>query len=78
MTLKAQIHQDMKVALKAGDKDRLKVVRLIMAAIKQIEIDKRIELDDAKAAIGRQPLEPSELPLASPFLSPPDLALIRK
>ena len=36
----------MKTALKAGDKDRLKVVRLIMAAIKQVEVDQRIELDD--------------------------------
>ncbi len=47
MSLKGQITDDMKVALKAGDKDRLKVVRLIMAAIKQVEVDKRIELDDA-------------------------------
>ena len=47
MNLKAQISDDMKTAMKAGDKDRLKVVRLILAAIKQIEIDKRIELDDA-------------------------------
>lgn len=47
MTLKAQISDDMKTAMKAGDKDRLKVVRLILAAIKQIEVDKRIELDDA-------------------------------
>jgi len=47
MTLKGQIHDDMKTAMKAGDKDRLKVVRLIMAAIKQIEVDERIELDDA-------------------------------
>ena len=47
MTLKGQIQEDMKTAMKAGDKDRLKVVRLILAAIKQIEIDKRIELDDA-------------------------------
>ncbi len=47
MTLKAQISDDMKSAMKAGDKDRLKVVRLILAAIKQIEVDKRIELDDA-------------------------------
>jgi uncharacterized protein YqeY len=47
MTLKAQIREDMIAAMKSGDKDRLKVVRLIMAAIKQIEIDKRIELDDA-------------------------------
>ncbi len=47
MTLKAQISEDMKTAMKAGDKERLKVVRLILAAIKQIEIDQRIELDDA-------------------------------
>lgn len=47
MTLKTQIREDMIAAMKSGDKDRLKVVRLIMAAIKQIEIDKRIELDDA-------------------------------
>jgi uncharacterized protein YqeY len=47
MTLKAQISEDMKTAMKAGDKDRLKVVRLILAAIKQIEIDRRTELDDA-------------------------------
>jgi len=47
MSLKGQITDDMKSALKAGEKDRLKVVRLIMAAIKQIEVDKRIELDDA-------------------------------
>ena len=33
--------------MKAGDKDRLKVVRLILAAIKQIEVDTRTELDDA-------------------------------
>ena len=47
MTLKGQIQEDMKTAMKAGDKDRLKVVRLMLAAIKQIEIDERIELDDA-------------------------------
>ena len=47
MTLKVQIQDDMKTAMKAGDKDRLKVVRLILAAIKQIEVDERIELDDA-------------------------------
>ena len=47
MSLKGQITEDMKSAMKAGEKDRLKVVRLILAAIKQIEVDKRIELDDA-------------------------------
>ena len=47
MTLKGQIHDDMKTAMKAGDKDRLKAVRLILAAINQIEVDERTELDDA-------------------------------
>lgn len=47
MTLKAQISEDMKSAMKAGDKDRLKVLRLMLAAIQQIEIDKRVELDDS-------------------------------
>ena len=47
MTLKGQIQDDMKAAMKSGDKDRLKVVRLILAAIKQIEVDERKELDDA-------------------------------
>jgi len=47
MSLKSQITEDMKSAMKAGEKDRLKVVRLIRAAIKQIEIDTREDLDDA-------------------------------
>ncbi len=47
MSLKGQITEDMKSAMKAGDKDRLKVVRLILAAIKQIEVDTREELDEA-------------------------------
>ena len=46
MTLKGQIHDDMKTAMKAGDKDRLKVVRLMLAAIQQIEVDQRTELND--------------------------------
>lgn len=47
MSLKGQIQDDMKEALKAGDRDRLKVVRMALAGIKQVEIDKRSELDDA-------------------------------
>jgi len=47
MSLKGQITEDMKSAMKAGNKDRLKVVRLMLAAIKQVEVDKRVELDDA-------------------------------
>jgi uncharacterized protein YqeY len=47
MSLKAQITDDMKSAMKAGEKDRLRVVRLILAAIKQVEVDQRIAMDDA-------------------------------
>lgn len=46
MMLKGQIHDDMKTAMKAGDKSRLRTVRLILAAIKQVEVDQRIEADD--------------------------------
>lgn len=45
--LKSRIQDDMKSALRAGDRERLGVIRLILAAIKQIEIDTRTELDDA-------------------------------
>jgi uncharacterized protein YqeY len=47
MSLKDTIIEDMKSAMKAGAKDRLKVVRLILAAIKQVEVDTRADLDDA-------------------------------
>ncbi len=46
MSLKDKITDDMKSAMKAGEKDRLKAVRLILAAVKQIEVDTRMELDD--------------------------------
>lgn len=46
MSLKAQITDDMKSAMKSGEKNRLRVVRLILAAIKQVEVDQRIEMDD--------------------------------
>ena len=46
MSLKGQIQDDIKTAMKAGDKDRLKVLRLVSAAIKQVEVDERKELDD--------------------------------
>lgn len=46
MSLKAQLTEDMKTAMKSGDKDRLGVIRLVNAAIKQREVDERIVLDD--------------------------------
>jgi uncharacterized protein YqeY len=48
MTLKQQLTDDMKTAMRGGDKDRLGVIRLILAAIKQREVDERIELDDVQ------------------------------
>ncbi len=47
MSLKTQLTDDMKAAMKAGDKHSLGVIRLMNAAIKQREVDERIELDDA-------------------------------
>ena len=47
MSLKARLTDDMKAAMKGGDKDRLGVIRLVNAAIKQREVDERIVLDDA-------------------------------
>lgn len=46
MTLKAQILNDVKSAMRARDQKRLTALRLITAAIKQIEVDQRIELDE--------------------------------
>jgi len=46
--LKAQIQSDMKTAMKSGEKARLGVIRLILAAVKQREVDERIELDDSQ------------------------------
>lgn len=47
-SLTDQIKDQMKTAMKAGDKGRLGVIRLILSAIKQVEVDERIELDDAR------------------------------
>ncbi|MCD9004716.1 GatB/YqeY domain-containing protein [Luteimonas sp. XNQY3] len=47
MTLKQQLTEDMKAAMKGGDRHALGVIRLMLAAIKQREVDERIELDDA-------------------------------
>ena len=47
MSLKAQITEDMKTAMRAKDSARLSTIRLLQAAMKQKEVDERIELDDA-------------------------------
>ena len=48
MTLKQQLTEDMKNAMRSGEKHRLGVIRLMLAAIKQREVDERIELDDVQ------------------------------
>lgn len=47
-SLKQGLTDAMKTAMKGGDKKRLGVIRLVLAAIKQVEVDERIELDDAR------------------------------
>lgn len=47
MSLKQRLTDDMKAAMKSGEKERLATIRLVLAAIKQREVDERIELDDA-------------------------------
>ncbi|MEG0150225.1 MAG: GatB/YqeY domain-containing protein [Comamonas sp.] len=47
MSLKAQITEDMKNAMRAKDSVRLGTIRLLLAAMKQKEVDERVELDDA-------------------------------
>jgi len=48
MSLKERITQDMKDAMRSGQKERLGVIRMLQAAIKQREVDERISLDDAQ------------------------------
>ena len=47
MTLKERITEDMKTAMRAKDAKRLSAIRMLLAAMKQVEVDKRIELTDA-------------------------------
>lgn len=46
MTIKMQLNDSMKDAMKSGDEVRKRTVRMVLAAVKQAEVDKRIELDD--------------------------------
>ena len=47
-SLKERITDDMKTAMRAGEKERLATIRLVLAAVKQIEVDERIAVDDAR------------------------------
>ena len=48
MTLRERVQEDMKSAMRSGEKERLATIRLILAAIKQREVDERITLDDVQ------------------------------
>jgi len=48
VTLKERITEDMKAAMRAGEKERLSTIRMVQAAIKQREVDERVTLDDAQ------------------------------
>lgn len=48
MTIKARVQEEMKQAMRAQDKARLGIIRLILAEFKRIEIDERIELDEVR------------------------------
>jgi uncharacterized protein YqeY len=48
VTLKERITEDMKAAMRAGEKERLSTIRMVQAAIKQREVDERVVLDDAQ------------------------------
>ena len=50
-SLKDRIREDMKVSMKGGDKVRLGVIRLMLAAIKQVEVDERVELGDDRIIV---------------------------
>ena len=51
MTLKERITEDMKSAMRSGEKERLATIRLALAAIKQREVDERITLDDGQVLV---------------------------
>ncbi|RPJ22543.1 MAG: GatB/YqeY domain-containing protein [Chloroflexi bacterium] len=46
MTIKTQLNESVKDAMKSGDEVRKRTLRMVLAAVKQVEVDKRIELDD--------------------------------
>ncbi|MDP3705371.1 MAG: GatB/YqeY domain-containing protein [Legionellaceae bacterium] len=51
MTIKTQVSNDLKDAMRARDQKKLDALRLIMAAVKQIEVDERIDIDDSRMLV---------------------------
>jgi uncharacterized protein YqeY len=65
--LKARLMHAMKDAMRAQDKDRLGVIRMATAALKQIEVDERVELDDARVLTTLEKLIKSRRESATAF-----------
>jgi uncharacterized protein YqeY len=80
MTLKQQLTEDMKNAMRAGEKHRLGVIRLMLAAIKQREVDERIELDDTQVLAALEKLLKQRRDSVSQFeaANREDLAIIER
>ena len=80
MTLKHQLTEDMKNAMRAGEKHRLGVIRLMLAAIKQREVDERIELDDTQILAALEKMLKQRRDSVSQFeaASREDLAVIER
>ena len=80
MTLKYQLTEDMKNAMRAGEKHRLGVIRLMLAAIKQREVDERIELDDTQILAALEKMLKQRRDSVSQFeaASREDLAIIER
>lgn len=80
MSLKSQITEDMKTAMRAKDSARLGAIRLLLAAIKQREVDERIELSDADiiTAIEKMLKQRRDSIAAYESANRPDLADIEK
>ncbi|GGK15487.1 GatB/YqeY domain-containing protein [Luteimonas terricola] len=80
MSLKQRLTDDMKAAMKAGDKASLGVIRLMNAAIKQREVDERIELDDAQVLVALEKMLKQRRDSVTQFeaASREDLAVIER
>lgn len=72
--IKAQLTDAMKAAMRAQDKDRLGVIRMALAAFKQIEVDERVELDDARVLTVLEKLIKQRRESVAAFASRPELA----
>jgi uncharacterized protein len=76
MTLKEQLQADVAVAMRAGDTERRDTVRMLLAAVKQEEVDRRVELDDAGilAVLSKQAKQRRESIADAEKAGRPDLA----